>query len=98
MLQDKENLFLFFPQGGIKSIYTREFTFEKGLLSHILENRKNDFQLVYNVNLINYGTKLKPDLCVYYETHTLSTNTNADEVEREFNSFAKECFIKQGVR
>ncbi|WP_299438349.1 1-acyl-sn-glycerol-3-phosphate acyltransferase [uncultured Aquimarina sp.] len=98
MLQDKENLFLFFPQGRIKSIYTREFTFEKGLLSHILKNTKNDFQLVYNVNLINYGTKLRPDMCVYYETHTISTNINAEDVEREFNRFAKMCFTKQGVK
>ncbi|WP_299211287.1 1-acyl-sn-glycerol-3-phosphate acyltransferase [uncultured Aquimarina sp.] len=98
MLQDKKNLFLFFPQGRIKSIYIREFTFEKGLLSHILENTKNDFQLVYNINLINYGTKLRPDMFVYYETHTISTNTNAEDVEREFNRFAKSCFTKQGVR
>ncbi|MHA7060234.1 1-acyl-sn-glycerol-3-phosphate acyltransferase [Aquimarina sp. M1] len=97
MLQDKKNLFLFFPQGRIKSIYTREFTFEKGLLSYVLENAKNDFQLVYNVNLINYGTKLRPDIFAYYETHTISTSTNADEVEREFNRFAKACFTKQGV-
>ncbi|KAA1246107.1 1-acyl-sn-glycerol-3-phosphate acyltransferase [Aquimarina sp. RZ0] len=100
MLRDTENLFLFFPQGKISSIYTQEFTFEKGLLSHVLENTKNDFQLVYNVNLINYGTKLRPDMCVYYETHTvnISTNTKAEDVEREFNRFAKTCFIKQGVR
>lgn len=98
MLQDKENLFLFFPQGKIKSIYTTEFIFEKGLLSHVLKNTKNDFQLIYNVNLINYGTNLRPNMCVYYETHTISTNTNAEDVEREFNRFAKECFAKQGVR
>ncbi len=97
MLQNKENLFLFFPQGKIKSIYTREFTFEKGLLSHILENVKNDFQLVYNINLINYGNKLRPDINVYYETQVISTSTNAEEVEREFNRFAKACFSNQGV-
>jgi len=97
MLQDKENLFLFFPQGKIKSIYTREFSFEKGLLSYILENVKNDFQLVFNVNLINYGTNLRPDICVYYETQPINTDTNAEDVERAFNRFAKACFIKQGA-
>ena len=98
MLQDKENLFLFFPQGSIKSIYTQEFTFEKGMLSHVLEHTKNEFQLVYNINLINYGVKLRPDLHMYYETHTISTNTTAEEVERAFNRFAKACFAKQGVQ
>ena len=98
ILQDKENLFLFFPQGKIESIYTREFTFEKGLLSYILENINNDFQLVFNVNLIHYGTRLKPDLCVYYETQHLNAETNAEDVERAFNHFAKACFTKQGVK
>ena len=98
MLQDKENLFLFFPQGKIKSIYTQEFTFEKGMLSHVLEHTKNEFQLVYNINLINYGAKLRPDIHVYYETHTINSDTTAAEVEQAFNHFAKECFAKQGVR
>ncbi len=98
LLQDKENLFLFFPQGKIKSIYTQEFSFEKGLLSHILENLQNDFQLVFNINLINYGTKLKPDINVYYETQHITSDTNAEDVERAFNRFAKVCFKKQEVR
>lgn len=98
MLQDKENLFLFFPQGKIRSLYTREFIFEKGLLSYILENKKNDFQLVYNINLINYGVKYRPDICVYYKTHIISKNSNAEDVEREFNKFAESCFTKQGVK
>ena len=98
LLQDKENLFLFFPQGKIKSIYTREFTFEKGLLSYILKNLKNDYQLVFNVNLIDYGTRLKPDICVYYETQHINADTNAEDVERAFNRFAKACFTKQGAK
>ncbi|GAA0725495.1 hypothetical protein GCM10009430_31250 [Aquimarina litoralis] len=98
MLQDKENLFLFFPQGKIQSIYTREFTFEKGLLTHILKNANNDYQLVYNINLIKYGTKLKPDIYVYYKTQTINTSMNAEDIEQEFNSFAKACFTKQGVK
>lgn len=98
LLQEKENLFLFFPQGKIKSIYTREFTFEKGLLSYILENVKNDFQLVFNVNLINYGAKLRPDICVYYETQLITAETNAEDVEKAFNRFAKACFTKEGAK
>ena len=97
ILHDKENLFLFFPQGKIKSIYVQEFVFEKGLLSHILENLKNDFQLVFNVNLINYGTKLKPDIFAYYETQCIDSDMKAEDVEKEFNRFAKVCFSKLGA-
>ena len=98
LLQDKENLFLFFPQGKIQSIYTRAFTFEKGLLTYILENTKNDFQLVFNVNLIDYGAKLRPDIYAYYETQRINSDTDAEEVERAFNSFAESCFTKQGAK
>ncbi|MGB3152726.1 MAG: 1-acyl-sn-glycerol-3-phosphate acyltransferase [Maribacter sp.] len=97
LLRDKENLFLFFPQGKINSIYTREFSFEKGLLTHILENTKNNFQLVFNINLINYGAKLRPDICAYYETQSINANTSAEDVEKDFNRFAEVCFSKQGV-
>lgn len=98
LLQDKENLFLFFPQGKIESIYTREFNFEKGMLSYILKKAKNEFQLIFNVNLINYGTNLRPDMCVYYETYNLSEKTTAEDVERAFNRFAKACFTEQGAK
>ncbi|WP_171037032.1 1-acyl-sn-glycerol-3-phosphate acyltransferase [Maribacter algarum] len=98
LLQNKENLFLFFPQGKIESIYTREFTFEKGLLSHILKNVKNDYQLVFNINLINYGAKLKPDMYVYYKMQEINANSNTEDVEKAFNHFAKACFSKQGAK
>jgi hypothetical protein len=98
ILQDKKNLFLFFPQGEIESIYIQEFSFEKGLLSHILKKKKNSFQLVYNINLINYGSKLRPELFVYYESPSISATTTADEIEQDFNRFAKACFTKQGIQ
>lgn len=98
VLQDKENLFLFFPQGKIKSMYTRDFTFEKGLLTYILKNMRNDFQLVFNINLLDYGDRLRPELCVYYKTHHINSDTNTEAIEKAFNIFAQACFAKQGVQ
>lgn len=98
ILQKKENLFLFFPQGKIQSVHTRNFTFEKGLLSYILKKAKNEFQLVFNINLINYGTNLRPDLCVYYQAFEINVDTTVEDVERAFNDFAKTCFTKQGAK
>lgn len=98
MLANPKNMFLFFPQGKIKSIYTREFKFEKGLLSYVLVNTKNDFELVFNVNLIHYGTKLRPDLYAYYKTHKIDSNTVAKDVEIAFNCFAQDCFLKLGKK
>lgn len=98
ILQNKDNLFLFFPQGEIQSIYTKEFIFEKGLLSYILKNMKNDFQLIFNINLIEYGAHRRPEITVYYESQTINADSNADDVEKAFNRFAKQCFTKQGVK
>lgn len=98
ILQDKDNLFLFFPQGKIESVHTSNFIFEKGLLAYILEKAKNEFHLIFNVNLLHYGTNLRPDMCVYYETYNVNVNTTAEDVERAFNHFAKACFTKQGAR
>ena len=50
--------------------------------------------MVFNVNLINYGANLKPDICVYYETQRTNADTNAEDVERAFNRFAEACFTK----
>ena len=98
ILQQKENLFLFFPQGKIESMYTQDFVFEKGLISYVLKKAKNNFQLVFNINLINYGNRLKPDIFVYYKTENINASTTAEDVEIAFNSFAKVCFTKQGVK
>jgi len=98
MLQNKDNLFLFFPQGEIKSIYEKEFTFEKGLLGYILKHMENEYQLIFNLNLIDYGAFRRPEMSVYYETQTINANTTAKDIEIEYNRFAKACFLKHGVK
>jgi len=98
ILQNRENLFLFFPQGKIQSVHTRNFTFEKGLLSYILKKAKNEFQLIFNINLLHYGTNLRPDICVYHETYEVNDSTTAEDVEIAYNHFAQECFTKQGAK
>jgi len=95
ILQNPENMLLLFPQGEIKSIYTRQFIFEKGALTYILKKMKNDFQFVFNVNLIDYSSKRRPEISVYFKTHTLEKNATADDIEGDFNRYAKECLAKQ---
>ena len=49
VIQNPENLFLFFPEGKIKSIYTEEFKFEKGAINYILKKVTFDFQFVFQM-------------------------------------------------
>ena len=95
VIQNPENLFLFFPEGKIKSIYTEEFKFEKGAINYILKKVTFDFQFVFNVNLIDYSSFKSPEVSVYYKTHKINSNTTATEIEKDYNDFVKECKEKQ---
>ena len=95
VIQNPENLFLFFPEGKIKSIYTEEFKFEKGAINYILKKATCDFQFVFNVNLIDYSSFKRPEVSVYYKTHKINSNTTATEIEKDYNDFVKECKEKQ---
>lgn len=95
VIQNPENLFLFFPEGKIKSIYTEEFKFEKGAINYILKKVTFDFQFVFNVNLIDYSSFKRPEVSVYYKTHKINSNTNATEIEKDYNDFVKDCKEKQ---
>jgi len=95
VIQNPENLFLFFPEGKIQSIYTEEFKFEKGALNYVLKKATTDFQFVFNVNLIDYSSFKRPEVSVYCKTHKINSNTTASEIEKDYNDFVKECKEKQ---
>jgi len=94
-INDPNNLYLFFPQGEIQSIYTYPFNFEKGALNYILRKSNRDFQLIFNVNLIDYASFKRPELSVYYKSYLVTATTTADDIEREYNDFANQCLTKQ---
>lgn len=98
MLSAPQKLFLFFPEGRIKSVYTRNFVFEKGLLNYILEHKEKEFELVFNVNLLEYGPRIRPEITAYYETCTIQPDTTSEDIEKAFNTFANACIEKQNPR
>lgn len=95
IIKNPENIYLFFPQGKIESLYTFPYTFEKGALNFILKNVKNDFQFVFNVNLIDYSSHRRPELSIYYKTYDMTHSTTAEEIENDYNEFANACLAKQ---
>lgn len=98
MLSDPKKLFLFFPEGRIKSLYTRNFVFEKGMLNYILEHKEKEFQLVFNINLIEYGPHLRPEISAYYQTFSTDVTTTSEDIENAFNTFALSCIEKQNPK
>lgn len=95
IIQNPDNLYLFFPQGEIQSLYTYPFEFEKGALNYILRRTNRNFQFVLNVNLIDYSSFKRPTLNVYYKAYDVKSDTTADDIEQAYNSFAHECMTKQ---
>ncbi|HCO66686.1 MAG TPA: glycerol acyltransferase [Dysgonomonas sp.] len=90
LLEDKDNLVLIFPQGKIESIHTPYIQFEKGL-DYLLKHLKNEVQLVFNINLVDYFSQKKPSLNIYYKTYSLSSPFDLADIERDFNIYLDEC-------
>lgn len=95
VLKEPGNLYLLFPQGRIESLYTSPYVFEKGGLNYITKNVKNDFQFIFNVNLVDFSSHKRPTLSMYYKTYQMKSSTTADDIEQDYNEFANECLIKQ---
>ena len=94
VLTSNQQLLLLFPQGEIKSLYTSDIRFERGL-EYLLGKRVNEIQLVFNVNLIDYFSDNKPGLTVYLKEFPLRDITSLERIEDEFNLFAAACKLKQ---
>lgn len=95
ILKDNKNMLLFFPQGRIQSLYTQNFAFELGVLSSLLKKAQKPYQLIFNINLIDYDAKRRPEISVYYKYYPVSETTTAEEIEMSFNEYARECRNEQ---
>jgi 1-acyl-sn-glycerol-3-phosphate acyltransferase len=92
LLDDPENLLLFYPQGEIQSSYHFPLKFEKGLLK-ILDGTNREFQLVFLVVLTDYFSNKRPVLNL--NMTEFSGPFTHSEIEKAFNNFMMECIKSQ---
>jgi len=92
LLDDPENLLLFYPQGEIQSSYHFPVKFEKGLLN-ILKGTNKEFQLVFLVVLTDYFSNKRP--VINLNLTEFSGPFSLSEIEKAYNSFMKECIDNQ---
>jgi 1-acyl-sn-glycerol-3-phosphate acyltransferase len=92
LLSNSNNLVLLFPQGEIESLYKPEFNFKKGI-ERILQHKKNDVQIVFLVNLVDYHSNVKPTVYSYLGDFTGPHKIGI--IQKEYNNFYKECLSKQ---
>ena len=93
LLREKRNMVLIFPQGKLESMHVKEVRFEKGV-EYILKKVKNECQIVFNVNLIDYFSGKKPVINVYYSSCEKEPD-NATGIAAAFQEFYNRCKLEQ---
>lgn len=94
LLKNPDNMVLIFPQGEIQTMHTRNFVFERGV-EYILRQPQINIDLIFNVNLIDYFSKSKPSLNIYYKNYALKSPADITQIERDYNDYVRECIEKQ---
>lgn len=93
LLKDPKNMVLIFPQGEIQSMHNQNIHFEKGL-ERILKNKKNDVQIVFLVNLVDYFSNRKPGIYFYMQEYK-DVAFDAQSIQNSYNLFYNESVEKQ---
>jgi 1-acyl-sn-glycerol-3-phosphate acyltransferase len=91
LLTDSNNLILIFPQGEITTMHQQHINFENGMI-RVLKN-KEKYQLIFQVNLVDYFSAKKPGIYIYIEEYN---NTVAGRtVQESYHVFYQKCIEKQ---
>lgn len=94
ILEDKNNLLLFFPQGKISSQFTPSINFEKGITS-ILSRLNNPVQVVMIAHLLDYSSHPEPLIRQYIHSLDYNPNSNKPDLEKDYNDFYSRCIKTQ---
>ncbi|WP_347838213.1 lysophospholipid acyltransferase family protein [uncultured Draconibacterium sp.] len=92
LLGNTNNLVLMFPQGKINSMHKNNFVFEKGI-QKILERTKNEIQIIFQANFVDYLSTARPQAYFYVGTY-LGTK-KVELIEKSYNQFYQQCLNTQ---
>ncbi|MCC8087744.1 MAG: lysophospholipid acyltransferase family protein [Rikenellaceae bacterium] len=94
LMTDPKNMVLIFPQGEIGSLYHDRIRFQSGV-QYLMKLINIEYRIIYNINLIDYGSFKKPMLNIYQRTVDPATIISLPELESSFNLFYQECLKSQ---
>lgn len=86
VLADPANMLIMFPQGRIESIYKETLEFGSGL-DYLFRRVRNDFGVVMNVNLVDYGSHPKPSLRICFHCSPGSCFGSGRDLQEAYNDF-----------
>ncbi len=92
LLQNPDNLVTYFPQGQFESINQEKLQFEKGV-EWLLKNLKNEVEVIFVANQVDYFESANPYLFIHFETYDFK-GKNLQEIEDDFNSFYRTSSLK----
>ncbi|MDD2381423.1 MAG: lysophospholipid acyltransferase family protein [Mariniphaga sp.] len=92
LLQNPGNLVTFFPQGRFESVYIQPLHFEKGM-EWLLKNLKNDVQMIFAANQVDYFESVKPYLFMHFQEYNYSGKA-IHTIEKDYNLFYQSCALR----
>jgi 1-acyl-sn-glycerol-3-phosphate acyltransferase len=90
LLENPDNLVIIFPQGKIESMHTCHIRFEKGICK-IIENCKQQIQILFSVTLADYISHRKPALHIYLQEYHYQQPCTLEAIEKAFNEHFQEA-------
>lgn len=93
ILQNKHNMVLLFPQGHLRSMHEKELTFESGI-GKIVKGCKNEINILFAANFIEYGSKRKPSLFMHIQSYKGEGKTTTD-IQNGYNDFYRDALSYQ---
>ena len=92
VLNEKNALLFFFPEGEINPMNSDKVHFEKGVMRIIKNTPK--LQLLMVVNLTEYFSNKKPTLFTFYKSVDAKQFDTIDTLQENYNTFLSECKLK----
>ncbi len=93
VLNQPENLLVFYPQGKLFSQHHMALEFQKGV-EWIVENSTN-IRLIMCANLVDYYAHPKPSLSIYIQEYERLLDFNLAQFQITYNLFLKQSIHKQ---
>lgn len=93
ILDNKENMLLFFPQGEFASLYDQDIHFKNGVWQLLNQSQEN-VEVVFVGNFIDYYSHQKPTLSSYVELYKRSFSGLVD-LQHAYQIFYDACLTHQ---
>lgn len=94
LMRDPHNMLLIFPQGEIQSMHRSTLEFQSGP-DRLLRRIENDYRILLNINLPDYGSGKTPFLNSYYELLDGAEYRRPEALAAEANRFYTACKTRQ---